>query len=119
MPACASQFKCTRSHRRYYYCQGSSYCAEQRCVAGKRLPTTKNPTPWATGIYGPNVRMITLTRVSELEAKSYLFTIDRDASLRLTRPETRARLKLLEVEGAKRRVDQATIYGVILSHARG
>jgi hypothetical protein len=65
--------------------------------------------------------MITLTRTSEPEAKSYLFTIDRDgeASLRLTRPEAIARLTLLEVENADKLVDQATAYGVIIIHEHG
>ena len=62
--------------------------------------------------------MITLTRTSEPEAKSYLFTIDRDGkvSLRLTRTEAIARLTLFEVEDAERLVDQAVAYGVIIIH---
>ena len=62
--------------------------------------------------------MITVTRTSEPEAKSYLFTIDRvgEVSLRLTRPEAIARLTLFEVEDAERLVDQAAAYGVIIIH---
>jgi hypothetical protein len=65
--------------------------------------------------------MITLTRTSEPEAKSYLFTIDRDGevSLRLTRTEAIARLSMLDVEGAERLVDQATFYGLIIIHEHG
>lgn len=65
--------------------------------------------------------MITLTRTSESEAKSYLFTIDRDGeiSLRLTRPEAIARLTMLDVQDAERLVDQATFYGVIVIHEHG
>ena len=65
--------------------------------------------------------MITLTRTSEPEAKSYLFTIDRDGetSLRLTRTEAIARLTIFEVEGAERLVDQATFYGVVIVHEHG
>jgi hypothetical protein len=65
--------------------------------------------------------MITLTRTSEPEAKSYLFTIDRDGetSLRLTRTEAIARLTMFEVEGAERLVDQATFYGVVIIHEHG
>jgi hypothetical protein len=62
--------------------------------------------------------MITLTRTSEPEAKSYLFTIDRDGemSLRLTRTEAIARLTKYEVEGAEKLVDQATVYGGVIIH---
>ena len=65
--------------------------------------------------------MITLTRTSEPDAKSYLFTIDRDGegSLRLTRTEAIARLTLFEVEDAERLVDQAAAYGVIIIHKHG
>ena len=65
--------------------------------------------------------MITLTRISEPEATSFLFTIDRDGevALRLTRPEAVARLTKLGVEGADRLVDQATYYGVIAIHVHG
>ena len=62
--------------------------------------------------------MITLTRTSEPEAKSYLFTIDRDGEvcLRLTRSEAIARLTLFEVEGGERLVDQAAAYGAVIIH---
>jgi len=65
--------------------------------------------------------VITLTRTSEPEAKSYLFTIDRDGetSLRLTRSEAIARLTMFDVEGAEGLVDQATFYGVIVIHEHG
>jgi hypothetical protein len=65
--------------------------------------------------------MITLTRTSEPEAKSYLFMIDRDGevSLRLTRTEAIARLTMLEVKDAERLVDQAAVYGVTLIHSHG
>jgi hypothetical protein len=64
---------------------------------------------------------MTLTRTSEPEAKSNLFTIDRDGevSLRLTRPEAIARLTMFEVDGADRLVDQATFYGVVIIHEHG
>jgi len=65
--------------------------------------------------------MITLTRISEPEAKYYLFTIDRDGetSLRLTRSEAIARLSRFEVEEPERFVEQAAIYGVIVIHEHG
>jgi hypothetical protein len=65
--------------------------------------------------------MITLTRTSEPEAKSYLFTIDRDGetSLRLTRSETIGRLILFEVDNPERLVEQAAAYGQIVIHEHG
>jgi hypothetical protein len=65
--------------------------------------------------------MITVTRVSEPEAKSYFFMVDRDGqkSARLTRTETIARLAMFDVEGADRLVDQAAAYGVIVIHEHG
>ena len=65
--------------------------------------------------------MITVTRTSEPEAKSYLFTIVRDGetSLRLTRTEAIARLSMFDVERAERLVDQATFYGVVIVHEHG
>jgi hypothetical protein len=65
--------------------------------------------------------MITVTRTSEPEAKSYLFTIERDGetSLRLTRTEAIARLTMFDVEGAERLVDQATFYGAVIVHEHG
>jgi len=80
----------------------------------------KTPPRHATGqlIRDMVCGMITLTRTSEPEAKSYLFTIDRDGeeSLRLTRTEAIARLTLFEVEDAERLVDQAAAYGVLIIH---
>jgi hypothetical protein len=65
--------------------------------------------------------MITLTRTSDLEAKSSLFAIDRDGetSLRLTRTEAITRLTKFEVEGAEQLVDQAALYGIIIIHEHG
>ena len=68
-----------------------------------------------------HAQMITLTRTSEPDAKSYLFMIDRDGEmlLRLTRFEAIARLRSFKVEGAERLVDQAAAYGVIIIHEHG
>jgi hypothetical protein len=65
--------------------------------------------------------MITVTRVSEPEAKSHFFMIDRDGqkSPRLTRTETIARLAMFDVEGPDRLVDQAARYGAIIIHEHG
>jgi hypothetical protein len=65
--------------------------------------------------------MITVTRTSEPEAKSFLFTIERDGqtSLRLTRAEAIARLTLFEVDDAVRLVDQAAVYGHVIIHEHG
>ena len=65
--------------------------------------------------------MITLTRTSKPDAKSYLFSIERDGeiSLRLTRTEAIARLTMFEVEDAEQLVDQAAHYGVIVIHLHG
>ena len=62
--------------------------------------------------------MITLTRTSEPDAKSYLFRIERngETSLRLTRTEAIARLSRLGVQRAERLVDQAGVYGVVIIH---
>jgi hypothetical protein len=55
--------------------------------------------------------MITLTRTSKPEAKSYLFSIERDGemSLSLTRMEAIARLTMFEVEDARQLADQAAV----------
>ena len=65
--------------------------------------------------------MITVTRTSKPEAKSYLFRIERDGqtSLRLTRAETIARLTMFEVDDAEKLVDDAAVYGSIVIHEHG
>jgi len=65
--------------------------------------------------------MITLTRTREPEAKSFLFTIERDGetSLRLTRAEAIARLTMFDVDDAERLVEDAAVYGRTVIHEHG
>ena len=100
------------------FSEGAVHCPTMRCAQVKLKAV---PAALATGHLCYAAQMITLTRVSEPESKSYLFTIDRDGevSLRLTRAGAIARLTMLDVEGAERLVDQAARYGVIIIHVHG